>query len=192
ADTGRAPGLAPTRRDGAAPALIRAVTRAATRDFRPEDLRARPEPVRRYLASAILPGTPLAAGARLQMRGQIKLKRWLPFHATQVLAPHVGTVWSARVGGVIVGSDRYVGGSGGMRWRLFGLLPVMQASGPDVTRSSAERAAGESVWVPTALVPDAGVEWTADDESHITATFNVDRYRVALHLEIDHVGHVRS
>jgi hypothetical protein len=41
-----------------------------------------------------------------------------------------------------------------MNWRLFGRWPVMSATGEDVSRSSAGRVAGESVWVPTALIGD--------------------------------------
>ena len=109
--------------------------------------------VRRYFAAAIAPGTSLAVSARLQMRGRIKIGRWLPFRARQVLTPHRGTVWAARVGGAIVGSDRYDAGRGAMDWKLGGLVTVMHAEGPDVSRSSAERAAGEAFWIPTSLLP---------------------------------------
>lgn len=46
-----------------------------------------PDPVCRYLRAAIAPGTPLATAARIGMRGQIKLGRWLPFQAVELLAP---------------------------------------------------------------------------------------------------------
>ena len=124
-----------------------------------------PEPVRRYFGHAISPGTPLAAGAHISMRGRIKLQRWLPFRARQVLVPCHGTVWAARIAGVISGSDRYVGGTGGLDWRLFGRIPLVHAEGDDVTRSAAERAAGESIWVPTALLPGSGADWSALDET---------------------------
>jgi hypothetical protein len=95
-----------------------------------------PEPVRR-LAQAIAPGTPLATSARLRMRGRIKVGRWLPFRAHQVLNPHHGFVWTARAAGVIAGSDRHLDGDGGMEWKLAGLLTVAHAQGPDVARSAA-------------------------------------------------------
>ena len=44
------------------------------------------------------------------MRGSIRLGRWLPFRARQVLNPHVGFIWAARVGEVIAGSDQYLDG----------------------------------------------------------------------------------
>jgi hypothetical protein len=86
--------------------------------------------VRRHLTQAIAPGTPLATAARLRMRGRIKVGRWLPFRAHQVLNPHHGLVWTARAAGVIAGSDRYVDGTGGMDWKLAGLVTVARAQGP--------------------------------------------------------------
>jgi hypothetical protein len=38
-----------------------------------------------------------------------------------------------------------------MRWRLLGLIPVITAAGPDVTRSARGRLAGEIALLPTAF-----------------------------------------
>jgi hypothetical protein len=100
--------------------------------FGAAELEGLPEPVQRHLAKAIAPGTPLATSARLRMRGRIKVGRWLPFRAHQVLNPHHGFVWTARAAGVIAGSDRYVEGTGGLDWKLAGLVTVARAQGPDV------------------------------------------------------------
>jgi len=68
--------------------------------------------------------------ARGAWRGALRPRR-------QLLAPLLGTVWSARVAGVIVGSDRYVSGARGMDWRVLGMLPLVHGTGDDVMRSSA-------------------------------------------------------
>src|SRR2546423_14552759 len=70
--------------------------------FTAAEMAGAPGPVRRYFTSAVVSGTPLAYGARLEMRGRIKMRRWLLFRARQLLVPRHGTVWIARVGGVIV------------------------------------------------------------------------------------------
>ena len=98
--------------------------------FSDGELDGLPEPVRRYFRAAIAPSAPLAASARLRMRGRIKLGLWLPFRARQVLAPHRGFVWAARVAGIISGSDQYIDGSGWMQWKLLGLVPIVRAEGP--------------------------------------------------------------
>ncbi len=92
---------------------------------------------------------------------------------------------------MISGGDRYVDGSGGMDWRLLGVLRLVHADGPDVTRSAAERAAGESIWVPTAMVATAD-SWIADDDHHLRVPAEVDGYRVELRHDIDDEGLVRS
>lgn len=151
-----------------------------------------PEPVRRYFRAAIAPGTPLAASARLHMRGRIKLGLWLPFRARQVLAPHRGFVWAARVAGIISGSDQYIDGSGWMQWKVLGLVPIVRAEGPDISRSSVGRFGAESIWLPTSLLPRFGVAWTAENDAHVTARFHVRDVEVALHMSLDDRARVRS
>lgn len=156
------------------------------------ELKGLPAPVRRYLEAAIAPGTPLMTSARLRMRGRIRIGRWLPFTAHQTLNPHRGFVWTARVAGVISGSDRYADGAGRMSWKLGGLLSVAAGAGPDVSRSAAGRAAAEAVWLPTALLPRFGVTWSAEDADHITAHYRIGVTAVDLRLTLDPQGRVRS
>ena len=77
-------------------------------------------------------------------------------------------------------------------WRLAGLVPVMHAEGPDVTRSAAGRAGGEAVWVPTALLPRFGVAWTAESDHRITARFTVDDVPIEINLLLDAQGRAVS
>jgi hypothetical protein len=160
--------------------------------FSEAELDGLPPAVRRHLQAAIAPGTPLATSARLEMRGQLKLGRWLPFWAEQILAPHQGFHWAARVAGVIGGFDQYLDGRGELRWKLLGLVPVMRADGPDVARSAVGRAAGEAMWLPTALLPRFGVQWEAADDQHITARFSLDGSRMDLHYTLAEDGRIRS
>jgi hypothetical protein len=127
------------------------------------------------------------------MRGSIKLGRsWIPFRARQILAPLHGFAWAARVAGVLVGSDRYAGGSGAIEWKLLGLVGVMRAEGPDVSISSAGRAGAEAVWVPTAVLPRFGVTWTATDIQHATASYRLDDTELELPYTLDDDARVKS
>jgi hypothetical protein len=162
------------------------------KSFTEAEVMGLPEPVQGYLKASIKSGTPLALSTRLSMRGSIKIGRWLPFRAHQLITPHQGFVWAARVAGLISGSDHYANGTGGMAWKLSGAIRVMQADGPDVSRSAAERAAAEAVWVPTSLLPRFGVEWSSDDDNHITARFKVDGRPIKIDLELDQDRRVRS
>ncbi len=94
---------------------------------------------------------------RLQMHGEIKLGRWYPFQAEQVLNANSGMIWAAQVrlfGLPVIGSDRFIDGKGGMSWKLLGLIPIASASGPDVSRSAKERWQAElAAWLPEPECP---------------------------------------
>lgn len=171
--------------------LERALERPAQGVFTESDLSGLPEPAARAFRAAIALGTPLALSARIAMRGRIKLKRWMGFRGMEVIAPHAGFVWAVRAG-VISGYDCYADRAGEMRWKLLGLVPVMRASGPDVSRSAAGRVGGEGVWVPTALLPRFGVRWSAVDDHHLIARQRLDDHELEYHHLLDHRGLVST
>jgi len=169
-------------------------TPAGERVFGPRQVSGLPEAARRYLEHAIAPGTQLASAVRLRMHGEIKLKRWFPFRAEQVIRRERGMIWSAtvRMRGIPVrGSDRLLDGRGTMRWKLFGIIPFLTASGPDITRSALGRVKAESVWLPSALCGD-DMSWTAPDSSHCHASFAVQGDSIKLELTIDDTGRLDS
>jgi len=158
------------------------------------DLSRLPEAARHYLGHAIAPGSQLARAVRLRMHGEIKLKRWFPFRAEQVIVWDRGFIWSATVrmfGMPVRGSDRLVDGEGSMRWRLFGIIPVMTVSGPDITRSAVGRVAAEVVWLPSVLCGN-DVAWKALDSSHLRARFAVHGDLAELELVVDERGQLKS
>lgn len=109
---------------------------------------------RAYFGHAIRSGTAMASRVRLEMKGAIKIKDWIPFTATQVVDATQGFVWKARAHRgpfLISGFDRYTDGIGEMRWKLLGLIPVMNASGKDISRSARDRDAIEKVLLPSSL-----------------------------------------
>lgn len=170
----------------------RMITQGPVGRFTEAELDGLPEPVQRYLRAAIDPGVPLARTARIRMDGSIKLRRWMPFRARQTLNPHFGYVWAARVGWLVGGADYYANGQGGMDWKLAGVKRLVRADGPDVSRASAARGAAEAVWIPTALLPRYGVEWTAHDDHHIRASWTIDGQPFSADYTIGDDGGVRS
>jgi hypothetical protein len=168
--------------------------RPASRAFRPGQVAGLPEAARRYLVHAIAAGAPLVAAVRLRMHGEIRLKEWLPFTAEQVIHRERGMIWQATVrrGGIAIrGYDRLLDGAGVMRWRLFGMVPVMVASGADVTRSAAGRVAAESVWLPSLLCDDA-VSWAARGPSHARATLPVQGEMLEIELTVGAGGRLEA
>lgn len=131
-----------------------------------------PEPVRRWLRQAIAAGTPLRSSVDLRMHGQIRLGGWRRFRARQRLSPGGGFVWAATAwlsGLPVTGFDRLAAGVGEMRWRLVGALPVLSATGVDVTRSAEGRHAGELLLAVPAAALDPGVTWDEVDGSQVIA-----------------------
>jgi hypothetical protein len=149
-----------------------------------------PEPVQRWLRHAIAEGTPLVRSVRLEMHGEIRIGRWAPFTAVQRLSVADGFVWAATArpfGLPVVGFDRWTRGTGAMRWRLFGALPLISAIGEDVTRSAAGRHAGELlVHLPTAAL-SREVDWHALDSDRAVAVVRVggDSYGVTIRVGAD-------
>jgi uncharacterized protein DUF6544 len=144
------------------------MTTATSEIFDPAMTAGFPEPARRWLGHAIAPGTPLWSRVELTMHGQIKLGRWQPFIARQVLTPPDGYLWTARArlaGLPVTGFDRLGPAGGEMRWRLMRLIPVLNESGPDVTRSAYGRLAGEIVLIPTAF---RHASWSRGEHANTT------------------------
>lgn len=156
-------------------------------------LEALPDAGRRWLKHAIAHGTPAASAVLLQMTGRIKVRRWLPFQAVQVISPE-GFVWVARAGWralSIMGFDHYVHGEGEMRWLLAGRAPLLSDSGPDTSRSAAGRLATEAtLWVPTSFT---GVDWHAgDDPDTAVATWHIGAEESTVELHLDDEGRPRA
>lgn len=125
------------------------------------------------------------------MRGTLKIGKWLPFRARQILSPHAGYLWSARVAWLISGADFYIGGRGGMEWKLAGLKRLVHADGPDVSLSALARGAAEAIWLPTALLPRYGVRWTAEGEHELRANWTIDDHRFHCRYGITDDGRLR-
>lgn len=152
-----------------------------------------PEPVQRYFLHAIAPGTPMATSVHLIMSGSMRLapdKDWMPLQAEEILSTR-GFVWKATAGQGVMqmrGADYYTNGNGRMRFSLLGLIPVVNAHNPDVTRSALGRWAGEYFWLPSALLPQRGVIWQAFDENTIQASLKAHGEPITLTFVIDEQG----
>jgi hypothetical protein len=157
--------------------------------FSPTMMTALPEPTRRWLTHAIDPGTPLWAAVELSMRGEIRIGRWRPFTAHEILAPPAGYIWAAHssLRGIPVrGYDRLVAAAGEMRWRLAGLISVMSSCGTDITRSAAGRLAGEGVLLPTAFRQATWTEGSCADTA--IATWQIGGETERAHLRVAEDG----
>ncbi len=129
------------------------------------------------------------------MHGEIKLGRWLPFQSEQVIRRDGHFLWAATVNPLGIplfrGFDRLVDGAGEMRCNLFGLVPFIKASGPDITRSAIGRLQAEAIWLPS-LFCDDNVPWTSSDWSHATTMMTSAGITGPVEFSIDPSGRVMT
>jgi hypothetical protein len=124
------------------------------------------------------------------MHGEILVGRRRPFRAHQTLDAGEAFTWAATAGRgplAIRGADRYAGGEGAMRWAILG-IPVMRASGPDVSRSAAGRLAGETILCPPFAL-DRRVRWSPGaDDAHARFRVTVGPWEHEVAIGVDEAG----
>jgi hypothetical protein len=158
--------------------------------FSASQLKGLPEPVRRYFLAALREGQPLHRRARLLQSGRFLIDpakdRWVPFTAVQEMtAAPAGFVWDARMrvapGLAVLVRDGFVEGRGAMLGSFMGLWAVLRAEGgPEISAAALQRYLAEAAWMPTALLPSAGVVWSPLDDFNARATLSEGDAAVSL------------
>jgi hypothetical protein len=157
-----------------------------------------PPPARRYLLHVIRPETPLAYSVSLKMSGMMRLKpeqEWMPMKARQIIAPPNGFVWRAEVGNGLMrfsGGDHYAEGSGQVRFWLWGILPLVNQEGPDISRAAFGRLVCEMIWLPSSLLPGYGAKWEASDDESARATIKIGEETITLNFFVGPDGRLRE
>jgi hypothetical protein len=153
------------------------------------ELATLPPSVRRYLATALGADPPTIRFARIEHTGEFLLKApngWRPFRSTQYIATHPpGFVWDAQIrmapGLDVRVRDALVAGRGSMLGRVAALVTVVDVKGTaDIASGALHRYLAEAVWVPMALLPSAGVQWFAIDDSTARAKLGAGATSVSL------------
>lgn len=166
--------------------------------FSLDQLAGLPTPVVRYFNFALTPGQPLIRHARLRQVGLFARSRgaWLPFTALEdfVVQPP-GFVWDARIRMAPLLSarvrDSYVQGAGAMYGKLAALVPLVDQHGtPEMAASSLLRYLAEASWIPTALLPSAGVRWEALDDRSARATLTDAGTTVSIDVHFGQGGEI--
>jgi hypothetical protein len=193
--------MTPARSDDHAPDVHAGWAALTTEDppvgrFDPADVADLPPAARRLLAQALTPGTAVGRTVVLAMEGDIRLRGWMPFRARQVLRVGTGMVWQATVhrGPLrFSGADMLWEGRGSLDFRLWGLVPVARASGPDTTRSAGDRLAAETVaWAPQGMLPALGAVWRHVDDTHAVVGLPIGDRTVEVTVTVDQHGALRE
>lgn len=152
-----------------------------------------PAPVQRYFKAALKDGQPVIRAVQLTHVGTFNSSEaapsWRPFTSQQwVVTKRPGFVWDGRVAmapGIAVHvHDAYVAGTGILRPTIAGLYTLMHLRGAgDIAAGELMRFFAEAAWYPTALLPSAGVQWTAIDDRSAQATLKDGPIELTLTFE---------
>jgi len=144
------------------------------------DLDPLPEPARRYLRRMGVVGRPRDRSFRARFRGEFRLRpgqRFMPCDAWQLnTAPVPSRLFTMRIdlAGVVpmFGTDTYRAGRGRMRGRLLGLVPVADASGPEMDVGELVTWLNDACMLAPSMLLIPAVRWTTvrDDAFDLTMT----------------------
>ncbi len=162
----------------------RLATMALARDRRPgrvteDDLAPLPAPVARFLRSTGAVGAPRISNFHATIHGRIRSdddQPWMPFTGEQVnrFGPDPSRLFhiTARMRGVPADVfHRFVDDEASMRVRALSLVPIIDARGPEMTRSETVTILNDMcVLAPAALV-DADIAWEPVDDRSVRARF---------------------
>jgi hypothetical protein len=157
-----------------------------------------PALVRGYLGRALPAGGSMPRQVRVTQVGEMWLKpggRRVRFTAIEEFTvAEVAFSWRARFPIVPFVSlhvvDRYDAGAGVFEGRLLRLVPVMRASGPELSVGEAMRYLAELPWVPHAMLANRQLEWRELDAQTVEVATRVGSARAAVRLEFDAAGDI--
>jgi hypothetical protein len=158
---------------------------------------ALPEPAMRYFRRVLRDGQRMVRSAVATQDAEFFINgAWRPLSATQqFLVSPPGFVWDARISMAPLlpafVRDSYVGGKASMTASMLGVYTLVDQHGaPELNSGALQRLLGESVWMPTALLPSDRIRWTARDDRSATVTLRDSGIEVSLVFDVDSEGHV--
>ncbi len=161
--------------------------------FRYDQLDGLPEPVQRYFKYALEDGQPYLNYLRLKHTGTFKTgidKEWMDIEGQQYFtAQPPGFVWIGKTK-QFKALDYYVNNTGNLSVYMFGFLRIVNSKGATIDQAELLRWLGESVWMPTNLLPDENKEWIPIDENTAKITFYWNGQSVYYNVHFNDAGQI--
>ncbi|AOE48782.1 DUF6920 family protein [Kangiella sediminilitoris] len=157
-----------------------------------------PAPVKRYFKRVLTDGQKIIKTAILTQDGVVRTstesEKWFPFsakHSANGFSP--GFLWNAKLKTPLAThirvTDGYFNGVGSGRVSLLSSLLIgYEENIPELNTGALHRYLAESVWYPTALLPESGVEWSAIDDKAALATLRDQGATVSLEFHFNSSG----
>ncbi len=177
----------------------------STKHFVPAMVEGLPAPAQRYLQHAIKPHARLATSVEVAMHGaythstDINAPKY-PFRGKRIIRAGKGFVFKVVVPGEGLqriqenGLAYYANQKGYERAKYLYLIPIyFRLNNPvDINRTFLERYITDLVLLPSALLPQPGVEWQAIDDQHASVTITQDGQAMSLKLKIGLAGELQA
>ncbi|HYU76320.1 MAG TPA: DUF6544 family protein [Ktedonobacteraceae bacterium] len=154
-----------------------------------------PEVVQRYLRYAQVVGKESIRTVRAGQKGMYRTqpgKRWFPMVAEQYVTTkppaflwHMTSQLFPLVS--ISVTDRFSAGHGNLRVKLWSLITMGNARGPEMDEGELQRYLAEVAYYPTACLSDA-IEWQTIDDSSVKATIRQQGITASAVLHVDGQG----
>ncbi|MBC8376083.1 MAG: hypothetical protein H8E26_08545 [FCB group bacterium] len=162
-----------------------------------EDIQNLPQPIQRFLDYSGVVGTPRITMVSLEQTGRFMTapdRPWVPFTATQIYNIEKASFkWKVHMKMaplmIVKGVDRLEEGRGSMRIKLFGLIPLVSADGPEIDQGAMTRYLSETIWFPQAFLDDH-IHWEAIDSLSAKAIFTIQDKSVEGIFHFDDEGKV--
>ena len=155
-----------------------------------------PEPLATYVRRAGAVGRPKVTSFRATVHGRIRGgpdKAWMSFTGQQVntLGPDPSRLFfmdATMLGLPVDILHTFSGGAATMRGRLCSLVPLLEASGADMTRAETVTVFNDLCIMAPAALPDASVTWNAVDSHAVRGTFGLGHQEVSAVLLFNEDG----
>ena len=163
--------------------------------FHYEQLDGLPEPVQRYFRYALTANQPYVSTLRLKHDGMFRLspdKDWIEINGEQYFTvDSPGFVWLGKTK-KFKARDSYVKGKGNLSVYLFGFLRIVNSKGKTIDQAELLRWLGESVWMPTNLLPDENKKWETIDDNSAKITFTFNGMSVYYNITFNETGQIEK
>ncbi|MCF8236182.1 MAG: hypothetical protein K9G67_14410 [Bacteroidales bacterium] len=161
--------------------------------FSADQIRDLPKPVQKYFRYALAENQPYVSTLRLKHGGMFRLspeKDWMEIRGKQYFTVHPpGFVWEGKTK-LFKARDSYIKGEGNLSVYLFGLVRIVNKRGKTVNQAELLRWLGESVWMPTNLLPGENLQWSAIDDMSAKITFTYDDMDVFYKVTFNKTGQI--
>lgn len=161
------------------------------------DLTDLPPPAARLLRATGAVGRPIPRLFEAHWRGRIRngeTSPWMSLDAFQINDPHAPSrhFWMrARLFGLPAqGLHAYADGKATMVAKLFSIVPVAKASGPEMTRGETVTLLNDMALLAPAALLQPAVVWAPVDERSFRVTYTVGPNTVSAVCTVDEDGHL--